>query len=394
VANLPEPLRGNELGTFTHHSVAVRLPEIARRVVADNNFDPTATDAVDTLIGDIEHGTIKALTASGPDQSDWDSYVAPHVGLSWLDAPWFFVELYFYRRILDAVGYWDTGQDPFRRQKILGLEQAIAPGRTTISNVDAGYARGVSTDFLLVQLTDAALWGNQVDLSLWPAEDGGAAAMDSHDERLLVDQRPPAIRSLRDRQPPPVDIVLDNAGAELVADLLVADLLLRSDLTSLIRLHAKAYPVFVSDAMPSDVRETMRHLAADTNPHLRNAGDRLATELNIGRLEVITAPFWVSPLEWRARPGSIDEALADSGLVIVKGDANYRRLLGDRHWGFTTPFAEAIGGSPAPLLALRTLKSEVAAGIGADEVARAEATDSKWLVNGRWAMACFSQTQL
>ncbi len=372
----------------------MRLPEIARRLLADNEFDALATTEVESLIDEIANGSIRELTGSGLDQSSWDSYVAPHAGLTWLDAPWFFVELYFYRRILDAVRYWETQQDPYRRQKTLGLEQAIAPGRITINSVDAAYARGVSTDYLLVQLTDAALWGNQVDLSLWPAEHGGAAAVDSHEDRLLVDHRPAAIRSLRDRRPPPVDIVLDNAGAELVADLLVADLLLRSDLASVVRLHAKAYPIFVSDAMPIDVTETMRHLAADTNPHLRSAGERLAAETGAGRLVVTAEPFWVSPLEWRDRPPSIDEALVGAGLMIVKGDANYRRLLGDRHWDFTTPFDDAVGGVPAPLLALRTLKSEVAAGISQEEVARAAASDDKWLVNGRWAVASFAESEM
>ena len=362
--------------------------------MADNDFTEAERSSIEALIEDIAHGTIREVAAAGPDQADWNSHVARFVGLSWLDAPWFFVELYFYRRMLDAVDYWETGADPYRRQKRLGLDQAIAPARTTISSVDAAYARGVSTDYLLIQLTDAALWGNQVDLSLWPAEDGGTPELDSHDDRLLLDDRPGAIRSLRDRRPPIVDIVLDNAGAELVADLLVADLLLRSDLASQVRLHAKAYPIFVSDAMPADVTETIRHLAADTNPHLRSAGERLRGEASADRLIVTAEPFWVSPLEWRDRPGSIEDSLAESGLVIVKGDANYRRLIGDRHWEFTTPFPDAVGGTPAPLLALRTLKSEVAAGLAAADVARAEEADENWLVNGRWAVASFIPIQM
>lgn len=394
MANLPEPLRGNELGTFAHHSVCDRLPEIALRMLADNDFDGEVTAEISRLIEDIGAGTIQPLRGVGPDQAEWDGYVARHLGQTWLDAPWFFVELYFYRRIMDAVRYWDTGSDPYRRQKMLALEQALAPGRATIADIDSAYARGVSTDFLLIQLTDAAIWGNQVDLSLWPAEDGGAAKMDWQDDRLLIDDRQPAIQSLRDRRPPPVDIVLDNAGSELVADLLVADLLLRSDLAARVRLHAKAYPIFVSDALVSDVEETIRTFADEAHPHLRSAGERLLAEQGAQRLVIGTHPFWVSPLEWRERPSSLDDALADSALVIVKGDANYRRLLGDRRWEFTTPFADAVGGSPAPLLALRTLKAEVAAGIDAATVAQASSADPDWLTNGRWAVASYLDSQM
>ena len=58
--------------------------------------------------------------------------------------------------------------------------------------------------------------------------------------------------------------------------------------------------------------------------------------------------MWEMPLE-------LHRQLSTSYLVLSKGDANYRRLLGDRHWDFTTPFAQAVGSVPAPLLALRTI---------------------------------------
>jgi hypothetical protein len=47
----------------------------------------------------------------------------------------------------------------------------------------------------------------------------------------------------------------------------------------------------------------------------------------------------------------------------VKGDANYRRLIGDALWPHDTPFAHVLSYFAAPLLALRTLKSEVCVGL-------------------------------
>lgn len=389
-ASLPEPLRGNELGTFAHHSVAVRLPAIAARVPGENELSPASVASLGKLIGEIANGVITALPGRGPSYQGWDSYVAPHVGETWLNVPWFFAEYYFYRRLLDAVDYWDTGSDPFRAQKRLGLDQALPAARETMAKIDAAYARGVSTDFLLLQLTDAALWGNRIDLSLWPAERGGAAEPDEGPQQLLVDDRPAAIRSLHDRIPPIIDIVIDNAGSELVADLMLADLLLRSDLASSLRLHAKEYPIFVSDATPRDVAETTRHLAADSNPHLRSAGERLRIEFASGRLQVAHDPFWVSPLGWRQRPHHLNRQLGEGGLILVKGDANYRRLLDDRHWDPTTPFGDAIGSTPAPLLALRTLKSEIVSGLEPGTVESAAEQDPDWMQNGRWALASFA----
>jgi Damage-control phosphatase ARMT1-like domain len=48
-----------------------------------------------------------------------------------------------------------------------------------------------------------------------------------------------------------------------------------------------------------------------------------------------------------------------SAMVFVKGDANYRRLLGDRTWALDTPFSDVVSYFPVPVCALRTLKAEV-----------------------------------
>ena len=75
--------------------------------------------------------------------------------------------------------------------------------------------------------------------------------------------------------------------------------------------------------------------------------------------------------------------LAAADLVILKGDANYRRLLGDAHWPPTTSFAAVTGYFPAPLVALRTLKAEIIVGLQPGQVERLQAEDPAWLVNGR-----------
>lgn len=49
----------------------------------------------------------------------------------------------------------------------------------------------------------------------------------------------------------------------------------------------------------------------------------------------------------------------ESALVFLKGDANYRRLIGDRLWQTDTPFADVAGYFPTKLCALRTLKAEL-----------------------------------
>lgn len=75
----------------------------------------------------------------------------------------------------------------------------------------------------------------------------------------------------------------------------------------------------------------------------------------------------------------------DASLVVFKGDLNYRKLLGDRAWDPTTPLATAAAVLPVACVALRTLKSPVAAGLAAETVARV-AADEKWMTSGDYAV--------
>ena len=62
-----------------------------------------------------------------------------------------------------------------------------------------------------------------------------------------------------------VDILVDNAGFELVGDLTVADYLLSTQSTGTVSLHLKSHPTFVSDAMIKDIHGTLEFLAEDND---------------------------------------------------------------------------------------------------------------------------------
>ncbi|MCA9971443.1 MAG: protein-glutamate O-methyltransferase family protein [Anaerolineales bacterium] len=388
---LPPPLRGAERGTFTEYSIVTRLPEIARRTLAENDFAADAAARIEALIAEIPDGRIRPLTAG----TAWNRYVTPYEGETWLTAPWFFVETYFYRRILAACGYFGPGPgegvDPFARQKRQGLTSSAAEtaalARRWQTAVDAGGAVPL-TDFLA-----AALWGNQADLSLWPAERGGqpghadGAQQDAH---LLADDRQAALAHLTAAAAPQVVVLLDNAGFELVADLALAAALLAANAAAVVTLHAKVHPTFVSDAMVADVRQTVGALRAADDAAVRALGEALAGWERDGRLRLRDHPFWTSPLPAWQLPDDLRAWLGAARLVISKGDANYRRLLGDRHWPWTTPLAAIVDSFPAPLLALRTLKSEVVAGLAETAVARAQRQDADWMTNGKWGMNQFT----
>jgi hypothetical protein len=85
-------------------------------------------------------------------------------------------------------------------------------------------------------------------------------------------------------------------------------------------------------------------------------------------------------------PPDLRQDLRKSNLIISKGDANYRRWLGDRSWSFTTPVHSVLNYLPAPFLAFRVLKSNVLLGLP-DGVSQAlDKKDPQWLTNGAWGV--------
>ncbi|MEV0611489.1 ARMT1-like domain-containing protein [Polymorphospora rubra] len=57
-------------------------------------------------------------------------------------------------------------------------------------------------------------------------------------------------------------LVADNAGRELLADLVLVDHLLAAGLAERVTLHVKPYPYYVSDATTADVVGCLRRLAS------------------------------------------------------------------------------------------------------------------------------------
>jgi hypothetical protein len=152
-----------------------------------------------------------------------------------------------------------------------------------------------------------------------------------------------------------------------------------------IQVHAKRQPFFVSDAMPADILKTIGALSAQPGV-LRELGERLAAAMAQGRLRLGTHPFWTSWQHYPTLPAELRATLEGSDLIVIKGDANYRRLIEDRHWPFTTPLEELVTYLPAPSVTLRTLKSELVVGLAEGVAERTAQADPNWLIDGRWGL--------
>ena len=106
-----------------------------------------------------------------------------------------------------------------------------------------------------------------------------------------------------------------------------------------------------------------------------------------GLLQISAPSFYTSALPFWDMPESLIEEFSDSKLAITKGDANYRRLLDDRHWAHDTEFSQLMSYWPTSIAALRTCKSGVLVGTkpSVEAAARAAHPDT-WLTGGLYGM--------
>jgi uncharacterized protein with ATP-grasp and redox domains len=395
---LPEPLNGSAVGSFAHHTVTKRFPKIARETIQDNEFPPEIIRQLEQLIQDIPFQPVRDLDDPGaPDIETWQKNLHPFLGQNWLQVPWFVAEMYFYRRILEAVGFHQPGSfkgyDPFWRQKKRVLESASSSTINLASLLEKSLCEQGSglTNWPenLQQVLVLNVWSNQADLSMWSAseERPDHRASDDQQTHLLANDAGQVTDFLSSAgRLQRVDFILDNYGPELIHDIGLADFLLSMDLTAAVRFHAKPAPHYVSDAMIPDIHSTLEYLAVHQEPAVRQLAQRIDSYIQDQRLQFADDYFWTSPTYFWDMPEYIFTELSASDLVISKGDANYRRLAGDLNWPPTTPFKDVMRYFPTSLLALRVLKAELALGISSSQVNWLDNQDPDWKVNGQWAV--------
>lgn len=379
---MPEPLSTAEPGSFARDTVARRVPEI----LADTRWrlgpiPGEVAAALDELDAELRTGALRALKEGTADRGEWDRATAPFVGRSWLDLPWYFAEAYFYRRILEATGYFGAGplggRDPFTGHKAEEWSPLEGPRRCA----ELLHTAPASGSERLRALLLGSLWGNRADLSYNVARELGTFVGAASD--LLVDDSPAVVTFLEERRPRRLVLIADNAGTELLMDLALVDCLLTSGTVEVVDMHVKAHPFFVSDTIAADVDVAGDALAGSRHPLTEALGVRVEGHRKEGRLRLASHPFYTSSRHYPELPDDLRADLAASDLVVLKGDANYRRLCSDSRWPHETPFAEVVAGFPAPLVALRTLKAEVVVGLPTGLAEKLAAEDPRWLVNGR-----------
>jgi uncharacterized protein with ATP-grasp and redox domains len=379
---LPPYLMTSDAGSFARATIVERKPILIKNIISDNAYPPEIVAALDTLRDEIASRPVGPLVEDAPDRDFWNTERAVFEGKTWLELPWFFAETYFYRRVLEAVRYPQirgAKRNPFQVQKTREMAAAFQQFSASVEQF-AGLDAETTFDALL----QAGLWGNRADLSNIGMQFRAHAGLGARQERhlVLVDDSPALLARLRGGLPR-VDFVNDNAGMELFFDLAMADFLLRVGWVAQITFHLKDRPFFVADAMPEDLQVSVDWLQKAPQPEAQALGLRLAGCLAVGQLRVTANPFWTTCLMLRRLPQPVLDELCQADLVIFKGDVNYRRILDDRHWPYTTPMQQAAAYLPFSFASLRTLKGEMVVGLQPGQAEVLSAEDPSWLINGQ-----------
>ncbi|KAI8062256.1 hypothetical protein BC940DRAFT_127964 [Gongronella butleri] len=429
--------RASEIGSFAHDSTVRRWPIIIEttladiRQVADGATDPQQkqlalgiADAFEDLKKEIaSDAKLRLLRDNDSDVQTWNAHITKYFeGTTWFNGSWLFNECYMYRRMRETVSMtpgW-TDYDIFNSQKLNTFRGSHASVFDLAVNMDT-MLKSLPIDgqeLVFYELLQVCLWGNATDLSLltnMTEEDirqlqaTGQEKLKEQMQRIVVNNIDQVWAQLKDLKHGRIDFVLDNSGFEVFVDLVLADWLLHTERAAKVVLHCKTIPWFVSDVMPKDVPLTFEScLDRDFFPGSHSEQERAALEKMVqrwqgyvasGKLVVQSHSFWCTGLAYRYLESEAPELFADmaqSDLVIFKGDLNYRKLVFDCDWPVTTPFREAIGESLATrftnILSLRTNKAETIVGLAAGKREEIEATVSAndWRCSGKYAIVSYN----
>ena len=383
---LPAALTLEPEGSFARRVFHERHPALVRQLCASHPYTLKQRRALTTLLEEsASDAPIPSLPDDAPDRALWEEWDHGHIGRPWAKASFLWAESYFYRQLLEAVDFFTPGDwyrvDPFGPMKVEELcDPSLESDFAWLDRLDRAVPHAAFNALLL-----ACLYGNRADLGFRFDARGQPEHVSATQDQLVADDSAALWSFLAEHAPQRICFVADNAGRELLADLLLIDHFLSHSLATEVALHVKPLPYYVSDASVADVGTCLRRLAAMPG-EASAAGHRIQDAAANDRVQVRAHPFYCAPLSFRHMPEDLANEFRKAELTIFKGDLNYRRIVGDRDWDPTVPFVNAASYLPGPAVALRTLKSDVIVGVDAMTVRELDSSDPAWRTNGTRAL--------
>ncbi|PWN26193.1 DUF89-domain-containing protein [Jaminaea rosea] len=444
--NPPWPAyRGYHKFSFANATMGQRLPTILGKAIDDTirtlneEYDETrivdltkCIERMQELMKDLQtNQNLRVIKDDGEgDVAMWNKEIAKFFrGKNFMNATWLFAEAYKYRRLHECFSisqHWKD-YDVFFRQKC----DTFSRSSTAVFELSTRFAEPFeyakqasdadklkAAKLVFHELTQVCLWGNATDLSLLinMTEDDIKNLQSTGGEHLAETEKnilgndldkiwETKVSKLKGGR---IDFVLDNAGFELYCDCVYADWLIQSGIANEIHFHGKRFAWFVSDVTRKDWSWLLNSMmygslfpnASDSElASLRQMAARWKKYEQEGKWVYEQHPFWCTGYAYWSLPSEAPDLfihLAESDLVIFKGDLNARRLCYDCQTPASIPFETAIGpmssadGAP-PVVSLRTVKSDVVVGVDQERADKLDKEEPGWRISGKYAVVLYSE---
>nr|XP_003701663.1 PREDICTED: UPF0364 protein C6orf211 homolog isoform X1 [Megachile rotundata]XP_012136836.1 PREDICTED: UPF0364 protein C6orf211 homolog isoform X1 [Megachile rotundata] len=426
-----EQLRGIYKRSFAYITIKDRLPVILTKIIDTlsrnkesiaQKYGENATEEIKQIVGFISklknqittNKTLKPLrlltNGEDNDAEEWNKYLLKRTEIEngtpvWFNTIWLYCECYMYRTIAQEflLTKYLRNYDYFEQQK----QSAFINSMISISSLaeylinlvhKADSLSIVETKEEIFQLLRLNLWGNKCDLSLSAGADvnqtcNPIAVLKSLDENILVDNSESIWNLLTKKETNEstiIDVVLDNAGYELFTDLCLSVFLIAGKFAGKIRFYVKRYPWYISDATTNDFYWTLDYMKNSSNKNLQQLSNLAYDYLKNKLWTIEEESFWTSPYDFadmKEHDPVLYAKLSEAKIAIFKGDLNYRKLVGEINWEYTTEFTEALRGfQPTTILSFRTVKSDVCVGLPRGVAEELFKKDESWMFSGDYGL--------
>lgn len=397
--------RGNNItfenDNFARETIKYRFKDIISSLNAEIDLHPElkdkkinysdillhkTKDTIDPACGDLKlSDNDQAQIEKWTNNLNYDS-----IGSFFYKGPFIDVEHYFYFAILDHIK--KTGldkelkwNDPYASKKELSITKdytndntRLAKGKIYNSKIKITLNLGyqiLQKEKNLKALLKANLSSNSTDLSqmFWSEfRDVKAVTNDSQNFEDYTDNIIKKNTTLEN-----TNILVDNYGHEFLCDLILGIYLINFNISQKVTYHVNKLPIFVSDIIEKDFNKIITQLKALCEN--KTAEEKKEFEV-INKIEelykegrIIIKPnfFWNMPTTYSSlfkkdAPEYHKELQkiftggeSQKELLIIKGDLNYRRTVGDIIISPSEKINKYIKYISCPTLIIRSFKSNV-----------------------------------
>ena len=116
---MPDQIMTSKEDSFARYTVINRFPPILADLMANNSLSPEIKADLTELLHSLPSGNLTPLDISHPFAGRINQSLSEHPEYTWLNAPFLFIENYFYHKISDICGYFSNGFDYFFTKKKL-----------------------------------------------------------------------------------------------------------------------------------------------------------------------------------------------------------------------------------------------------------------------------------